>query len=83
MRRFRWTAGVTVGVMMLAIVGASAQAGVARHGELVPASGRLAGLTGGQLLGEEVRQILELPPAVNPYLGNVTRASRPAARTRS
>lgn len=70
MRRFRWTAGVTVGVMMLAIVGASAQAGVARHGELVPASGRLAGLTGGQLLGEEVRQILELPPAVNPYLGN-------------
>ena len=69
MRRFRWTAGMTLGVVMLAIVGASAQAAEARHGELVPTSGRLAGLTGGQLLGEELRQLFELPLGENPFLG--------------
>jgi hypothetical protein len=69
-RRFRWTAGVALGTVMLAIMGAFAQVAEARHGELVPASGRLAGFTGGQLIGEEVRQILELPPDDNPFLGN-------------
>jgi hypothetical protein len=69
-RRFRWTARIAVGTVMLAIVGAFAQGAAARHGELVPASGRLAGFTGGQLLGEEVRQLLELPPDQNPFLGN-------------
>jgi hypothetical protein len=39
-------------------------------GQLVPASGRLAGLTGGQLLGEELRQLFELPVAQNPFAGN-------------
>jgi hypothetical protein len=68
-RRFRWTAGIAVGVVMLAIVGPPAQAADAHHGMLVPASGRLAGLTGGQLLGEEVRQLIELPLAENPLLG--------------
>ena len=69
MRRIRWTAGMTLGVVMLAVVGASAQATGTRHGELVPAGGRLGGLTGGQLLGEELRQLIELPLAENPLLG--------------
>jgi hypothetical protein len=64
--RCRWVAGMTLGVVMLAISGAYAQAAQARHGQLVPASGRLGGLTGGQLLGEEFRQIIELPLAENP-----------------
>jgi hypothetical protein len=58
-----------LGVVMLAIVGASAQAAEADHAKLVPASGRLAGLTGGQLLGEEIRQLIEVPPAENPLAG--------------
>jgi hypothetical protein len=65
--RCRWIAGTTLGVVMLAILGASAQAAEARHGQLVPAAGRLGGLTGGQLLGEEFRQIIELPVAENPF----------------
>lgn len=68
-RRCRWTAGIAVGIVMLAIVGPSAQAADAGHGKLVPASGRLAGFTGGQLLGEEVRQLIELPVAENPLNG--------------
>ena len=68
-RRVRWTAGIAVGIVMLAIVGPSAQAADAGHGKLVPAAGRLAGLTGGQLLGEEVRQLIELPVGENPFNG--------------
>ena len=36
---------------------------------LVPASGSLAGFSGGQLLGEELRQLFELPANQNPFLG--------------
>jgi hypothetical protein len=54
---------------MLAIVGPPAQAAEAGRGKLVPAAGQLAGFTGGQLLGEEVRQLIELPLAENPLLG--------------
>ena len=54
---------------LLTTVGVAAQAAEARHGKLVPASRRLAGLTGGQLLGEELRQLFELPLAENPFLG--------------
>ena len=68
-RRFRWTAGIAVGIAMLAIVGQSAQAADGGHGKLVPAAGRLAGFTGGQLLGEEVRQLIELPVGENPLNG--------------
>src|SRR4051794_11363544 len=68
-KRFRSLAGMSLGAVMLAIVGASASAAEAPHGKLVPASGRLAGLTGGQLLGEELRQIIELPLADNPLAG--------------
>jgi hypothetical protein len=51
------------------VAGSPAQA--ARKGSgVVDASKRLAGFTAGQLLGEEFRQILELPPDANPLLGN-------------
>jgi hypothetical protein len=60
-----------MGVVMLAISGASTQAAQARHGQLVQASGRLGGLTGGQLLGEEFRQIIELPLAENPLAADL------------
>lgn len=69
MRSLHWIVGMAVGVVMLALVGPTAQAAEARHAELVPASGRLAGLTGGQLLGEELRQLFELPLGENPFLG--------------
>jgi hypothetical protein len=70
MRRFRWIVGIAVGVVLLAMVVPAAQAAGAGHGKLVPASSRLAGLTGGQLLGEELRQLFELPQAENPLFGN-------------
>ena len=41
----------------------------AGDGQLVPAAKRLAGLTGGQLIGEETRLLLELPAAENPLAG--------------
>ncbi len=69
MRRFQWIVGIAVGILILAMVGPPAHAAKAGHGKLVPASGRLAGLTGGQLLGEELRQLFELPLAENPFLG--------------
>jgi hypothetical protein len=37
---------------------------------ILDASKRVAGLTAGQLLGEEYRQLLELPEAINPLAGN-------------
>ncbi len=40
-----------------------------RDGHLTPAAQRLAGLTGGQLIGEETRLLLELPAAENPLAG--------------
>ena len=38
-------------------------------GQLIPGAKRLAGLTGGQLIGEETRLLLELPAAENPIAG--------------
>jgi hypothetical protein len=69
MRRFQWIVGIAVGVVLLAMVGPPAQAAEAGPGKLVPASGRLAGFTAGELLGEELRQLFELPVAENPFLG--------------
>jgi len=46
-----------------------AQAGPHRDGQLVPAAKRLAGLTGGQLIGEDTRLLLEHPAAENPLAG--------------
>jgi hypothetical protein len=41
-----------------------------KDGGVVDASKRVAGFTAGELLGEEVRQLLELPPDVNPLAGS-------------
>jgi hypothetical protein len=49
------------------MVGTAVAAPPADEG-LVPASGRLAGFTGGELLGEELRQLFELPSGENPFL---------------
>jgi hypothetical protein len=69
-RRFRWTFVIAVGAaMLLAMVGAPALAKQPADKKLVPASGRLAGFTGGELLGEEIRQLLEIPAAENPFAG--------------
>ena len=48
--------------------------------ELVPADKRLAGLTGGQLIGEETRLLLELPAAENPLVGAGDESCFPAGR---
>jgi hypothetical protein len=71
--RFRWiSATALVTGMLAATVGTALAAPPADQG-LVPASGRLAGFTPGQLLGEEFRQVLELPTNVTPscmFTGN-------------
>jgi hypothetical protein len=70
MRRFQWVVGIAVGAVLLAMVVPASQGAGAGQGKLVPAAGRLAGFTGGQLLGEELRQLFELPQAENPFFGN-------------
>jgi hypothetical protein len=68
-RRLHWSSAVALAVgMLVAMAGAPALAQPADH-TLVPASGRLAGFTGGELLGEEMRQLFELPVADNPLAG--------------
>ncbi len=70
MRRFLWTSGIAVAAAMLvAMIGAPALAAKPAERTLVPASGRLAGITGGELLGEEIRQLFEIPAAENPLTG--------------
>ena len=69
MRRLRWSSALVLAVgMLVAMAGAPALAKPA-DGKLVPASGRLAGFTGGELLGGELRQLFELPEADNPFAG--------------
>ena len=69
----RSTALLTTLLVALALVSVVAiplaQAGPPKDGQLVPAAKRLAGLTGGQLIGEETRLLLELPEAENPLAG--------------
>jgi hypothetical protein len=66
-RRFVWTSGLAVtAATLLAIVGAPAPVAQPPDTKLAPASARLAGFTGGELLGEEIRQLLEIPAADNP-----------------
>ena len=67
--RFRGTAAFIAWAAALVVAGSPAQAAAKGHDELVPASGRLAGMTGGRLLGQEVRLLLELPPTDNPLNG--------------
>jgi hypothetical protein len=69
MRRLRWSAAIGLAAAMLAIACSPAVAAKSGHRKLVPASGHLTGLTGGQLLGEELRQLFELPFAENPLAG--------------
>jgi hypothetical protein len=67
-RRFVWTSGVAVtAATLLAMVSAPAVVAQPADTKLAPASGRLAGFTGGELLGEEIRQLLEIPAADNPF----------------
>jgi hypothetical protein len=69
MRIVRW-AGLLAFVVAVSVVASPfAQAVAPRDGRLVPAAKRLAGLTGGQLISEETRLLLELPAAVNPLFG--------------
>ena len=65
----RKTAMVAMVAAVCMIAGSPAQAARKDSG-VVDASKRIAGFTAGQLLGEEWRQLLELPPDANPLLGN-------------
>jgi hypothetical protein len=68
MRIVRWT-GLLALVVAVSVVASPFAQAVAQDGRLVPATQRLAGLTGGQLIGEETRLLLELPVADNPLAG--------------
>src|SRR4051812_10971648 len=78
MRRHPWSAAegslASLVVMVVVAVGAcpaaSAKPPTTGHGHLAPAGQRLGSLTGGQLIGEETRLLLELPTAENPIAGN-------------
>ena len=65
----RKTAMVAIVAAVCMIAGSPAQAARKDSG-VVDASKRIAGFTAGQLLGEEWRQLLELPPDANPLLDN-------------
>ena len=67
MRGVRWIAAL-LAVIPVVFVGAPAHAAGADTA-LLPASARLAGLTGGELIGDEIRILLELPKAKNPIYG--------------
>lgn len=72
-RRYRCERAMSAMVAMAAAVcmvaGSPAQA-TTKDSVVVDASKRVAGFTAGQLLGEEYRQLLELPLDANPILGN-------------
>ena len=65
----RKTTMVAIVAVVCMIAGSPAQAARKDSG-VVDASKRIAGFTAGQLLGEEWRQLLELPPDANPLLDN-------------
>jgi hypothetical protein len=69
MRIVRWAGLLPLVVAVSVVANPFAQAAPPRDGQLVPAAKRLAGLTGGQLIGEETRLLLELPAAENPLFG--------------
>ena len=68
--RLRWIVATALLVGVLAAMAGTAPAAPDSDSGLVPASGRLAGLTGGQLLGREIRHLFKLPPAKNPLAGH-------------
>ena len=65
----RKTAMLSIVAAVCVVAGSPAQAAPKDSG-VADASKRLAGFTAGELLGEEWRQLLELPPDANPLLGN-------------
>jgi hypothetical protein len=65
MKRLLAVLAVAIGTF-LAMVGTPALAAPPGH-PLVPASGSLKGFSGGELLGEELRQLFELPANQNPF----------------
>jgi hypothetical protein len=69
MRIVRWTGLLALAVAVSVVANPVAQAAPPNDGQLVPAAKRLAGLTGGQLIGEETRLLLELPTTENPLAG--------------
>lgn len=69
MRTIRWAGLLLLAVAVSVVANPGAQASAGRDGQLVPAAKRLAGFTGGQLIGEETRLLLELPVDENPQLG--------------
>jgi hypothetical protein len=64
----RRTAMVAMAAAVCLVAASPAQAAPKDSG-IADASKRLAGFTAGELLGEELRQVLELPPEVNPAAG--------------
>jgi hypothetical protein len=69
MRVVRKTTMLAMAAAVCMVAGSPAQAAIKDSG-VVDASKRIAGFTADQLVGEEFRQILELPPDANPLLGN-------------
>jgi hypothetical protein len=70
MRVVRWAGLLALAVAVSVVVANPvAHAAPPTDGQLVPAAKRLAGLTGGQLIGEETRLLLELPADANPLFG--------------
>ncbi len=67
MKRLRRLAIAAVAAAGFLIASPSAQAG---PGVIGGASDRVAGFAAGSLLGEEFRQLLEIPPGENPIAGN-------------
>jgi hypothetical protein len=67
--RFRCISATAVVIGMLLAMVSTALAAPPADQKLVPASGRLAGFTGGQLLGEELRQLFAIPLDRNPLVG--------------
>jgi hypothetical protein len=58
-----------IAVAALCLVAGSPAQAARKDGGIADASKRLAGFTAGELLGEELRQVLELPLEVNPAAG--------------
>jgi|tagenome__1003787_1003787.scaffolds.fasta_scaffold20980848_2 hypothetical protein len=69
LKPFRRISATAVVIGMLLAMAAAPALGQPADNPLVPASGRLAGITGGQLLGEELRQLFEIPATDNPFNG--------------
>jgi hypothetical protein len=77
MRIVRRAGLLALAVAVSVVASPVALAGASDDGKLVPASKRLGGMTGGQLIGEETRLLLELPLVENP-LGQGTESCFPA-----